>query len=226
MFKTAFNNNIIAHIWRLAHIVPTPKPNQDIDKGTSYRPIALLSDIGDTPSSLHNSKNTKHTKHTHVTWVQNTTFYSDGTTHTLAKGFNQMAFPARITTVALEMSNGFDTINIHALMRKVLQTNTTCTFIRLIANNTKRRKANTTYRNHTSIQRQFKTGVPQGGVLSPTLFNIYTADLPPPRAPVRVMAYIDEITVILYTQVQVQQINKYNHTYIQFLSAQNKIISH
>ena len=53
----------------------------------------------------------------------------------------------------------------------------------------------TTYINHTSIQHQFKTGIPQGGVLSPTLFNIYTADLPPPRAPVQVMAYADDITI-------------------------------
>ena len=57
------------------------------------------------------------------------------------------------------------------------------------------RKAYTTYRNHTSSQCQFKTGVPQGGVLSPTLFNIYTADIPPPRAPVQVMAYADDITI-------------------------------
>ena len=34
-------------------------------------------------------------------------------------------------------------------------------------------QAYTTYRNHTSIH-LFKTDVPQGGVLSPTLFNIYT----------------------------------------------------
>ena len=57
------------------------------------------------------------------------------------------------------------------------------------------RDANPTYRNHTSKQRQLKTGVPQGGVLSPTLFNIYTSDLPPPSAPVQVMAYADDITI-------------------------------
>ena len=36
-------------------------------------------DTGEEPSSLDNSK---HTKHTHATRVQNTTLYSDGTTHT------------------------------------------------------------------------------------------------------------------------------------------------
>ena len=48
------------------------------------------------------------------------------------------------------------------------------TIIKYIANNIKGRKAYTTYINHTSSQRQFKTGVPQGGIFSPTLFNIYT----------------------------------------------------
>ena len=79
LFKTAINKNIIPHIWKLANIVPIPKPNKDTDKDTSYRPISLLSVIADTgeePSSLHNSK------HAHATQVQNTTFYSDGTTHT------------------------------------------------------------------------------------------------------------------------------------------------
>ena len=67
--------------------------------------------------------------------------------------------------------------------------------MKLITNYIKGRKAYTTYRNHTSIQRQFKPGIPQGGVLSHTLFNIYTADLPPPIAPVQVMAYPDYITI-------------------------------
>ena len=103
--------------------------------------------------------------------------------------------PARTITVALDMSKAFDTINIDTLIRKLLQTNIPGIIIKFMANYIKGRKAYTTYRNHTSKQRQFKTGVPQGGVLSATLFNIYTSDLPPPSAPVQVMAYADDITI-------------------------------
>ena len=43
MLKTALNTIIIPHIWKLANIAPIPKPNKDIDKGTSYRSISLIS---------------------------------------------------------------------------------------------------------------------------------------------------------------------------------------
>ena len=91
MFITTLNNNIIPHIWKLASIVPIPKPTKDIGMDTPY-PLSNYKDTGEEPSSLYYSK---HTKHTHVTWVQNTTLYSDGITHTntVAKGFNQMASP-------------------------------------------------------------------------------------------------------------------------------------
>ena len=39
MFKTALNKNIIPHTWKLANIVPIPKPNKDTDNGTSYRHV-------------------------------------------------------------------------------------------------------------------------------------------------------------------------------------------
>ena len=134
-----------------------------------------------------------------------------------------MAPPARTITVALDMSKAFDTINIHILIRKLLQTKIADTTIKLIANYINGRKAYTTYRNHTSSQRQFKTSVPQGGVLSPTLFNIYTADIPPPRAPVQVMAYADDIT-ITSTHTSTSAANKtYNHTYLKCSPGQNMV---
>ena len=175
MFKTALNKNIIPHTWKLANIVPIPKPNKDTDKGTSYRPISLLSVIAKTlEKSLlpYITANIPNTPMQHGYKTQHSTVTALHTlNHTVAKGFNQMAPPARTITVALDMSKAFDTINIHTLIRKLLQTNIPGTIIKFIANYIKGRKAYTTYRNHTSKQRQFKTGVPQCGVLSPTLFS-------------------------------------------------------
>ena len=85
----------------------------------------------------------------------------------------------------------------------------------------KERKAYITYRNHTSRQRQFKTGLPQGGILSPTLFNIYTSDLPPPSAPVQVMAYADDIT-ITSTHKNTSAVKKYIQPYLQKVFAWTK----
>ena len=106
-----------------------------------------------------------------------------------------MAVLAQTITVALDMSKAFDTINIHTLTRKRLHTNIPGTIIKFIANYIKGRKTYTTYRNYISSQRQFKTGVPQGGVLLRTLFNIYSVDIPPPRPPIQVIVYADHITI-------------------------------
>ena len=119
------------------------------------------------------------------------------------------------------MSKAFHTINIHTLIRKLLQTNIPGTIIKFIENYIKGHKAYTRYRNHISSQREFKTGVPQGGVLSPTLFNIYTVDIPPPRAPVQVMIYADDIT-ITSTHTSTSAAKKYVQQYLQEVLAWTK----
>ena len=119
------------------------------------------------------------------------------------------------------MTKKFDIINIHTLIRKLLQTNIPGTIMKCIANYIKGLKTYTTYRHHTSSPRQFKTDVSQGGVLSPTLFNIYTSDLPQPSAPDQVMAYADDIT-ITSTQANTTAANKYIQPYLHKVFAWTK----
>ena len=111
------------------------------------------------------------------------------------------------------MRRAFGKINIHTLIRKLLLTKIPGTIIKFIENYIKGRKANTTYINHTSYQRKFITDVPLGGVLSSALFNIYTADIPPQRAPVQVMAYAEDIT-ITYTHTSTIPAKKWLQPYI------------
>ena len=73
----------------------------------------------------------------------------------------------------LELSKTFDIVNIHKLIYKLIHTNIPNTITKFIANYIKGCKlAYTTFRNTTSTQRHFKTGVPQGGILSPTLVHL------------------------------------------------------
>ena len=224
MFKTALNKNLIPYTWQLANIVPIPKPTKDTNKGTSYRPISFLSIIAKTlEKSLltYITANIPNTTTQHGYKTQHSTVTALHTpNNTVAKGFNQMAPPSRTITVSLDMSNAFDKLNIHTLIRKLLQTNIPGTIIKFIANYIKGRKTVTTYRNYTPRQRQFKTGVPQGGVLSSTLFNIHTSNLSPLSAPVQVMAYADDIT-ITSTHTSTSAANDiYNHAYRKCLPGQ------
>ena len=49
------------------------------------------------------------------------------------------------------------------------------------------------YHGSKSKLQQFKTGVPQGGVLSPVLFNLYTSDIPNPPPGVSLTTYADDM---------------------------------
>ena len=149
MFKTALNKNIIPHTRKWANIVPIPKPNKHTDKGTSYRPISLLSVIAMTLEKSLLPYITANIPNTPMQHGYKTQHYTVTELHTLnnttAKRFNQMASPARTITVALDMSKALDTINIHTLIRKLLHTNIPYTIIKFIADYIKGCKAYTTY---------------------------------------------------------------------------------
>ena len=136
---------------------------------------------------------------------------------TVEKGFNQMALPAQTINVVVDMIKAFDTINIHTL-----QTNIPGTIIKFIANYIKGRKTHTSYINHPSSQILFQTGVQQGGIFSPTLFNICIADILPPSALVRLMAYMEDIP-ITSTHPTTSGVKKYIHPYLDTWTKQNNL---
>ena len=60
----------------------------------------------------------------------------------------------------------------------------------------KGRQAFTQYNGTLSKLKPMNTGVPKGGVLSPTLFSIYTSDIPFAPKDVQITTFADDITII------------------------------
>ena len=86
--------------------------------------------------------------------------------------FEQEKTPERTIEIALDMSKASDTVHLQKLLQKITQTNMPNTVIRFLPNYILNRKRFTLYNNTKSKQTTIKTGVTQGDVLSPTLFNI------------------------------------------------------
>ena len=196
MFKTALNNNIIPHIWKLVYIISIPKPNKDIDRGVSYRPISTPTQHG--YKTQHSTMMTLHTLN-----------------NTIANGF-----PCANNHCNTRYEQSFrHNKNTHDNQKAATEKHSW-------HNHKVNRKLHQLTQYTETIQRQFKTGVPKVVSFYPHYFNIYTADLPPPRAPVHVMAYVDDIN-ITSTHTITSAANKYIQPYLHTvfaLTKQNNLI--
>ena len=73
-----------------------------------------------------------------------------------------------------------------------------------------------------------QTGVPQGAVTSPILFNFYLHKLPSPPDGIKVIQYADDISIYTWGTDIVslsEEINKYIKIVTDFLTERNLILS-
>ena len=84
------------------------------------------------------------------------------------------------------------------------------------------------FRNSTSKFKNVRTGVPQGAVTSPVLFNFYLSNLPIPPKGVYVIQYADDISI--YTsgtdiKAMTEKINSYAKESADYLKERKLILS-
>ena len=200
VFNLSLKTNSIPTIWKTATIIPILKPGKEPTKAASYRPISLLSNISKVLERLVLARITPDlplspTQHG---------FRSQHSTSTLLTNLSQQILqdlnnskPAPRTIVAaIDISKAFDTVPITILISKILATNLPPNYKKWLSNFLTGRQAHVKYSDTKSKSRQIKNGVPQGAVISPSLFNLFLHDLPTPLQPkVTIASYADDLTI-------------------------------
>ena len=85
-------------------------------------------------------------------------------------------------------------VHHRTLLEKLESTSLPRSLVRWLANYLHGRMAKTLFRDRLSKARVVRTGVPQGSVISPTLFDFYVHDAPTPPDNVRLISYADDFT--------------------------------
>ena len=97
---------------------------------------------------------------------------------TIADGFNEPKPPKRTVTVAIDLSRAFDTVNHDILLKKVSETPLNPNLVRWLSTYLRGREQAVIYNGRQSPFKKNHRGVPQGAVISPTLFNLYVSNFP------------------------------------------------
>ena len=113
----------------------------------------------------------------------------------IAAGCSRITRAHRTVLVALDLTAAVDNLDHQQLLYCVFNTNIPATTRRWLYNDTQNRRAIVHFQQQESKSRKVKTGVVQGGVLSPALFNYYLADFPTPPLNIKQIKYADDITI-------------------------------
>ena len=179
--------------WREATIIPIPKSGKNPQQVSSYRPIALTSNMAKLAERLIGARLSHIIERDALVPPEQVGFrrgraaeenlgrliqtVQDGWNKPKARGRPQDGATAdKFVLVAYDFARAYDTIDHHMLYLKLLRQIPHC-MAKWIFHFLRDRSARVEVNGTLSPARPFRAGLPQGSVLAPTLYTLWSADL-------------------------------------------------
>lgn len=188
--------------FKQANVILIPKPGKDPLLTSNHRPISLLPCLGKIlekiilvrlesfisenkilPDFQHGFRSGHSSIHQLLRVVE-----------IITEGFNINKHTVILT---LDIRQAFDRVWHNGLLYKMYLMGFPISFIKMVYSYLTDRTFRVKIDEILSSERPLKAGVPQGGSLSPKLFNVYSSDIPPPmNHNVKISQFADDTNVI------------------------------
>lgn len=183
IMNNSFNNCYIPPPWKQALILPLLKPGKQASLANSYRPVSLLSCMNKLMERLvcdrlvfllENERKLSSTQggfRRRLTTIDQISRIESAIRN--AKSSKQICL-----VVFIDLSAAFDTVWHQGLMCQLAASGLQGKLLGWLENYLDGRSFQVIYEGELSTQRKISSGVPQGGILSPVLFNVMLSALP------------------------------------------------
>ncbi len=208
LINKSINSGIFPDIYKIAEVIPIHKA-KDREILNNYRPISLLPTFSKILEKILHIRLYKYLQKNNILNPSQYGFRpKHSTTDAIAELVNKVTknFENKSYTIGtfLDLSKAFDTINHDILIHKLEHYGIRGLALKWFQNYLSNRKQYTKVNGTKSAVRTVKCGVPQGSVLGPLLFIIYTNDLPNNLKNTSAILFADDTTLI----TQSEQINE------------------
>jgi hypothetical protein len=186
LFNACLKFSYFPNAWKIAKIMPVPKKSSDSNNPDQYRPISMISCLGKCFEKLVLSRLSDFEFQKGIIIKQQCGFRSQhSTVHQILRitesasfGFNRNKSTG---IVLLDLRKAFDSVWHDGLIHKLVKFKYPTYLVKLLHSYLLDRKAFVTVNSIDSFLFMVQSGVPQGSIIAPHLFNIFVNDIPIPK---------------------------------------------